>query len=97
MTPSISTLPHTAEAGQDTLPKPVCYPDSDGKRMSDNTVQFGYIVSTTTGFGSLYQDHPEVFIAGDLLWYPVEGEPKIRQAPDVLIAFGRPKGDRGSY
>src|SRR5262249_49212298 len=30
-------------------------------------------------------------------WYPVEGEPTIVNAPDVLVAFGRPKGDRGSY
>src|SRR5262249_39275420 len=34
---------------------------------------------------------------GDLLWYPVEGHPEIRAAPDVLVAFGRPKGHRGSY
>jgi Uma2 family endonuclease len=38
-----------------------------------------------------------VFVAGDLLWYPVEGDNKIRQAPDILVAFGRTKGDRGSY
>jgi Uma2 family endonuclease len=38
-----------------------------------------------------------VFIAGDLLWYPVEGDNKICQAPDAMVVFGRPKGDRGSY
>jgi hypothetical protein len=38
-----------------------------------------------------------VFVAGDLLWYPQEGDHKIRVAPDVMVAFGRPKGDRGSY
>ena len=32
-----------------------------------------------------------------MLWYPVKGDPKTRVAPDVLVAFGRPKGDRGSY
>jgi len=36
-------------------------------------------------------------VAGDLLWYPVEGNNTIRQAPDAMVAFGRPKGDRGSY
>ncbi len=36
-------------------------------------------------------------MAGDLLWYPVEGNNTIRQAPDAMVAFGRPKGDRGSY
>ena len=38
-----------------------------------------------------------MFVAGDLLWYPVEGHPEIRQAPDAMVAFGRPKGYRGSY
>ncbi len=39
----------------------------------------------------------DVFIAGDLFWYPVEGDPSIRVAPDVLVAFGRPRGHRRSY
>jgi Uma2 family endonuclease len=39
----------------------------------------------------------EVFVAGDLLWYPVEGDNKICQAPDVMVIVGRPKGKRGSY
>ena len=45
----------------------------------------------------LFRDDPDVFVAGDLLWYPVLGSPKIRSAPDALVAFGRPKGYRGSY
>jgi hypothetical protein len=31
------------------------------------------------------------------LWYPVEGDNKTCQAPDTMVVFGRPKGDRGSY
>ena len=38
-----------------------------------------------------------MFVAGDLFWYPVEGAPGNRFAPDALVAFGRPKGHRGSY
>ncbi len=38
-----------------------------------------------------------VFVAGDLLWYPVEGNNKLSQAPDVMAVFGIPKGYRGSY
>ncbi len=73
------------------------YPDSDGMPMADNTKQFDWIVTLKSGFDALFQDDPNVFVAGDLLWYPVEGNPKIRAAPDVLIAIGRPKGHRGSY
>lgn len=78
-------------------PNNIHYPESDGQPMADNTKQFHYIVSIKSGFDALYRDNPNVFIAGDLLWYPVEGNNKIRQAPDVMLAYGRPKGDRGSY
>jgi Uma2 family endonuclease len=80
------------------LPKPaVIYPDSDGQPMSDNTLQFSWIVKIKENLEILFADTPEVFVAGDLLWYPVEGSNTIRRAPDAMVAFGRPKGYRGSY
>jgi Uma2 family endonuclease len=73
------------------------YPDSDGKPMSDNTKQFRWITIVKYNLDWLFANDENVFIAGDLLWYPIEGNPKRRVAPDVMVAFGRPKGDRGSY
>jgi Uma2 family endonuclease len=73
------------------------YPDSDGKPMAENTIQFRWIVMIQGGMDSLFLDRHDVFVAGDLLWYAVEGDPTIRQAPDTMVVFGRPKGDRGSY
>lgn len=75
----------------------VIYPDSDGQPMAENTLQFQWIVTVKSNLDVLFRDQRDVFVAGDLLWYPVEGDPTIRQAPDVLTAFGRPKGHRGSY
>jgi Uma2 family endonuclease len=75
----------------------VVYPDSDGQPMADNTKQFAEIVMVKEGLEALFASRPDVFVAGDLLWYPVEGQPKVRLAPDVLVAIGRPKGHRGSY
>src|SRR5437879_12227206 len=75
----------------------VVYPESDGKPMSDNTLQFEYIVTITGGLDALYRNDPNVFVAGDLLWYPVEGDNTIRSAPDAFVVHGRPKGHRGSY
>src|SRR5208282_1586414 len=46
---------------------------------------------------ALYRDLADVFVAADLFWYPVEGHPEIVLAPDALVVFGRPKGDRRSY
>jgi Uma2 family endonuclease len=75
----------------------IVYPQSDGQPMADNTKQFRWIVTIQGGLDALFHADPQVFVAGDLLWYPVEGHPEICMAPDVLVAFGRPKGDRGSY
>ena len=45
----------------------------------------------------LFKYNADVFVAGDLFWYPVEGSNKIKLAPDIMVVFGRPKGHRGSY
>jgi Uma2 family endonuclease len=75
----------------------IIYPDSDGQPMSDNTLQFKWIVTIEGGLDAIYRDDPNVFVAGDLLWYAVEGKPTLRKAPDAMVVFGRPKGYRGSY
>ncbi len=75
----------------------IVYPESDGQPMADNTLQFRWIVMLQGNLAALFADRPDVFVAGDLLWYPVEGRPDIRRAPDVMVAIGRPKGDRGAY
>ena len=73
------------------------YPESDGKPMSDNTRQYRWIVTIKENLEIWLAGNLDVFIAGDLMWYPVEGNPQICQAPDVMVVFGRPRGDRGSY
>jgi Uma2 family endonuclease len=75
----------------------IYYPESDGKPMADNTKQFRWILVIEQNLDWLYAQDPQVFVAGDLFWYPVEGRSNIVTAPDVLVVFGRPKGDRGSY
>ncbi|MGK7899040.1 MAG: Uma2 family endonuclease [Xenococcus sp. (in: cyanobacteria)] len=75
----------------------IIYPDSDGQPMADNTLQFSWIIVIKENLELQFAEAEDIFIAGDLLWYPVEGNPKLRQAPDAMVVFGRPKGYRGSY
>lgn len=75
----------------------IIYPDSDGQPMSDNTLQFSWIVKIKENLEILFANDPNVFVAGDLLWYPVAGDNTTRRAPDAMVAFGRAKGYRGSY
>jgi Uma2 family endonuclease len=79
------------------IPSAIIYPDSDGLPLAENTKQLRWIVVLFSGLCAMFREAADVFIGADLLWYPVEGQPEIRMAPDVLAAFGRPKGDRGSY
>ena len=90
MTP-VSSAPLSKEALR------AMYPERDGKPMSDNSEQFRWINTLFANLEILYGSDPNVFVAANNLWYPVEGRPRIRQAPDVYVVFGRPKGKRGSY
>jgi Uma2 family endonuclease len=77
----------------------IIYPESDGQPMASNTTHFIWIVTIKENLDWFFannKDHP-TFVAGDLLWYPVEGRNDISTAPDVMVAIARPRGHRGSY
>ena len=75
------------------------YPSSDGKPMADNTLQYRWIVLIKENLEIILAAFPDVFIAADLLWYPIQVSqpPAPSQAPDIMVIFGRPKGERRSY
>lgn len=85
-----------ADAPESALEE-IVYPESDGKPMAENTIQYRWLTRIKGGLEARFKQDPRVFVAGDLFWYPVKGQSRIANAPDVLVAFGRPKGDRGSY
>jgi Uma2 family endonuclease len=55
------------------------------------------VVAIREALDALFADDPNVFVASDLNWYPVKGNPKVRIAPGLMVVFGRPKVERGSY
>ena len=75
----------------------VLFPDSDGKPMADNTEQYRWIVIIKENLEILFAAEDNVFIAADLLWYPVRSKIISPTAPDVMVVFGRQKGKRRSY
>jgi len=79
----------------------IIYPESDGQPMASNTTHFIWIVTIKENldwfFANNQNNYPKIFVAGDLLWYPVEGRNDISTAPDVMVAIARPRGHRGSY
>jgi len=74
------------------------YPESDGQPMAENTEQYDWLVKIKENLEILFADRPDVFIAGDLFWYPSPDRRLVGPlAPDVMVVIGRPKGKRGSY
>ena len=75
----------------------IVYPEDDGNPLAENTEQLKWIVILFDNLTAMFRDRDDVFVASDLLWYPEEGNDRDCLAPDVMIAFGRPKGPRSSY
>jgi Uma2 family endonuclease len=93
----VNQLSKNQSISKPTTKGEIFYPENDGNPMSDNTKQFRWILTIQQNIDWLYANNPDVFVTGDLLWYPVQGNNKIAAAPDTMVVFGRPKGDRGSY
>ncbi len=72
------------------------YPSSDGEPMAETTKHFRWIVTIKENLENITKG-TDNFVAGDLLWYPVEGLYNLCKAPDVMVALGRPKEDKLSY
>ena len=75
----------------------IYYPESDGKPMGENDQQRNWIVKIIENLKALFAGRSDVYVSGDLFWYPVEGNNRVVQAPDAMVVFGRPGYPRGSY
>lgn len=77
----------------------IFYPESEGQLRPEpaNTRQFRCIAALVGNLTALFRERPDVSVCGNLLWYPIKSEAAIREAPDVSVVFGRPKGERSSY
>ena len=65
--------------------------------MADNTDQAEEITDDFQTLRIFLRDREEVLVASNLLVYYREGDNETRITPDVMVAFGRPRGFRGSY
>lgn len=73
------------------------YPDSDGEPMAESDFQLIPLIYAITALRIYFQDHPDVYVAGDMLLYFEQGNPKAVVAPDVFVVVGAPKRRRRSY
>jgi Uma2 family endonuclease len=87
MTVSIEYIPVT----------PIEYPDEDGKPMAEGDIQCSYLTYARNVLRIYFQNHPDVYVAGNLFIYYEKGYPESVVAPDVFVVFGVENRDRRSY
>ena len=75
----------------------IIYPIDNGEPLANDTEHLKWITFVKNGLDDWYGDRQDVFVAADLLWYPVERRPDISKAPDVMVVLNHRAGDRSSY
>ena len=81
-------------------PVVVEYPDSDGKPVAESDFQLNYLLYARESLRVHYRDRrkrDDVYVAGNLLIYYEEGNPRASVAPDVFVVLGVPNHDRRIY
>ena len=78
-------------------PVRIDYPSSDGKPVAESDFQFTPLAYARDSLRLHFRDRSDVYVAGNLLIYHEEGNPKARVAPDVFVVLGVPNRDRSSY
>jgi Uma2 family endonuclease len=73
------------------------YPSSDGKPMAETDQHRDDMVALIEGLKARYASRADVYVAGNLLVYYEEGNPKARFAPDVFVVLGVPRRRRRVY
>jgi Uma2 family endonuclease len=75
-------------------PRPVRYPESDGKPMGETETHIREIMRLIQTLDRRFADRDDVYVGGDLLVYYEEGNPRAVVVPDVFVAIGAAKGPR---
>ena len=78
-------------------PAAVEYPSSDGKPMAENDAQRIAIMYAIGSLEIHFAHRPDVYVAGDLLIYYEEGNPRASVAPDAFVVFGAEDRLRQTY
>ncbi|MEK6405635.1 MAG: Uma2 family endonuclease [Acidobacteriota bacterium] len=73
------------------------YPESDGEPMAETDVHYRLMTDLRFELEQFFRDDEDVYVSGNILLYYVEGNPKKRVAPDVLVARGVRRGERRVY
>jgi Uma2 family endonuclease len=80
-----------------TAVQPIHYPERDGKPMAETDVHIDVLIYLREALRDYFRNDPQVYVAGNMLFYYEEGNPAACVAPDVFVVQGVPKGERRTY
>ena len=78
-------------------PREIYYPESDGKPMAETDSHRDEMFELISSLKLRYEDAPDVYVTGNIMFYHVEGDPKKCTSPDVMVCFGAPQEQRRTY
>ncbi len=85
-------------AGSRRAPKAeIYYPASDGKPMGETDWHISVISYLREALRYVFRADERMYIAADMLFYYVEGKPRIFKVPDVFVVKGVARHDRRIY
>ena len=79
------------------LQQDVEYPYSDGQPMAESEIHQSEMLDLIAALRRRYQDHSDVYVAGNMFLYYRKGDPRSVVAPDVFLVRGVSKRKRKSY
>lgn len=81
-----------------TLQPTIEYPESDGEPVAESEPQLLSLLYSVAALRVYFQNQPDTYVVGNILFYYEEGNPKAVVAPDVMVVMGGSnKRKRRSY
>lgn len=66
----------------------VFYPTSDGKPMAETALHQKEMIYLIQALDDWFEEEPDVYVGGNMLFYYVEGDPRSVFSPDVFVTRG---------
>ncbi len=73
------------------------YPEADGKPIAETDVHIDALIYLREALKDYFREAPQVYVAGNMLFYYEEGNPAACVAPDVFVVHGVGKHNRRTY
>ncbi|HSN85432.1 MAG TPA: Uma2 family endonuclease [Thermoanaerobaculia bacterium] len=75
----------------------VYYPESDGKPVAESDIHIDELLTARHALKEHFRAVEDVYAAGNMLLYYVQGDPRKCVAPDVFVVRGVPKRRRNIF